>query len=155
MSENTECVTVDTVITFSPEDIVLDPHRYVGNNPLVTKALRQNALADELGYLTEKGREYFANNSRCRYATQTLADFLHGCDDNGERETARRRYCEYVAGCPYKVVLSFVLEKDKFKMKYHGDIDPLLVELGFFDENGYCTAKMTRIFCENTRDLKT
>lgn len=150
---DSEDVVLDVVLTFPKKDLELDSNRYTGNEPRITEALIQENMADQRGYLTEKGQAYFADEYDSRDIEQPFCDFSGCCYDNHDYSVARREYEKYCMACPRKVTLSFYLEKSSFRgdpLRYCGSIDPLLVEHGFFDKTGYCTSK-TREIVRNTK----
>ncbi len=136
-------VVLDVTLTFPNKDLELDPSRYTGNESRITEALMQKGMADQRGYLTEKGQVYFTEKYDSRDIKQLYCDFS-GCCDNYDYMVARREYEKYCMSCPRKVIFSFYLEKGSFHgdpMRYRGAIAPLLVEHGFFSKDWHCASK--------------
>ncbi|MDO8572546.1 MAG: hypothetical protein Q7S11_02100 [bacterium] len=138
-----DTVEFDVILTFPDKDLNLDPNRYTGNEPEILKALLQKGLSNKKGHLTPKGRKYFSSDES-RFIDVRLSSFLESNYDNHDRACAYRDYGKYVSTCPRKVTLSFCFTVSDFMedpLRYGGKIDPLLVEQGFFNEDGYLASK--------------
>lgn len=152
---SSKTVSFDVVLTFPNKDLQLDPNRYTGNEPRILEALLQTRFANKKGFLTPKGRRYFASD-QSRFIESPLSSFLESNYDNYDRECARRDYRKYVSECPRKVTLSFNFNAEDFKgdpLRYEGKIDPLLVKQEFFNKNGYLTSKAVRSVANNKEKM--
>lgn len=140
-----ETVKFNVVLTFPNKDLELDDNRYTGNEPNIMKALLQKGLANEKGYLTQDGIEYFEPHNEESRLILHKGTFFQSVYDDFDKRCAHRDYAKYVLTCPRKVELSFRVSLNDFV----GDpprfliekVDPLLAQHGFVNESGYLTMK--------------
>jgi len=147
-------VVFELDIKFPVGELQDDPERYLGEDDSIKKVLCEKGYADENGYLTKSGREYFdSDDSIAMDGAQPRSNFFCGVMDNGDRVAAKREYRNHLNSLPKRVPVQFSFDRGDFSgdpVLYGGSmpIDTLLmlVDAGLFSDKGFLTSKGTAVF---------